>query len=146
MTENNQVVDLNFEVAYRDIQVGDEIVRLRLSDEVRTNFAFDIKEAFGKIEKLSQTDKDFKNQTREEAKAQTEQLKSYMREAYDGSLGEGTFDRVYEAAGQSTPNCLQFMAVCLDIIHEFDQKVAKDVQTRKANKYLKNKKAQQKTK
>lgn len=144
MTENNQVVSLNFDVGYRDIQVGDEVVRLSLSDEVRNNFAFDIKDAFKKIESIAKTKK--QEQTREEVQAETDEIKAILSTVYDNSLGEGTFDRVYAAAGQSTPNCMHFMAVCLDIIHEFDEGLKKSVQTRKANKYLKNKNAQQKTK
>lgn len=144
MTENNQVVSLNFDVGYRDIQVGDEVVRLSLSDEVRNNFAFDIKEAFGKIEKIAKAKK--KDQTREEVQEETNEIKSILETVFDNSLGEGTFENIYQAAGQSTPNCLHFLAVSLDIIHEFDENLKKTVQTRKVNKYMKNKNAQQKQK
>lgn len=144
MTENNQVVNLNFDVAHRDIRVGDEVVRLSLSDDVRNNFAFDIKEAFKDIEKIAKSDR--KDQTREDVQKETDEIKSILSNVYDNSLGDGTFDKVYEAAGKSTPNCMQFLAVCLDIIHEFDENLKKSVQTRKANKYLKNKQAQQKSK
>lgn len=144
MTENNQVVSLNFDVGYRDIQVGDEVVRLYLSDDVRNNFAFDIKEAFTKVEKIAKAKT--KDQTREEVQKETDEIKTILETVFDNSLGEGTFEKVYQAAGQSTPNCMHFLAVCLDIIHEFDENLKKSVQTRKVNKYMKNKNAQQKQK
>lgn len=144
MTENNQVVSLNFDVGYRDIQVGDEVVRLSLSDEVRNNFAFDIKEAFEKVEKIAKAKN--KDQTREEVQKETDEIKAILETVFDNSLGEGTFEKIYQAAGQSTPNCMHFLAVCLDIIHEFDENLKKTVQTRKVNKYMKNKNAQQKQK
>lgn len=148
MTENTEqkVVQLDFDVPYRDIKVGDEVVRLKLTDEVRINFAFDIKEAFKAIEDKSKQAKSLMDKTREEELEEIEEVKTLLKPVYDNSLGEGTFDRVYEAAGESTPNCLHLLGVCLDIIQEFDDGIAKNVQTRKVNKYLKNKNSRQKSK
>lgn len=149
MTENteNKVVQLDFDVAYRDIRVGDEIVRLELGDEFRLNFAHDIKEMFDTVQEMAKKEeKSVSKRTREEDLKQIEEIKNIIKPLYDNNLGEGTFDRVYEAAGKSTPNCMHLLGVCLDIIQEFDEGIKKNVQTRKVNKYLKNKNNQQKSK
>lgn len=141
MTNSEQhVIKLDFNTPYREIDVNGERFKVNMDDEVRDKILYDFRDAFESIEKMQKNKKDVAKMTREDNKKHREKLIEHIREALDANFEDGAFEKLYAAAGRSIPNCVQFLAVVMEAIKDFDESIVKRYQKNKADAFLKNKK------
>lgn len=145
MTENkqnnvnqNNVVDLEFDDAYQDINVKGEIFRLDLSDIALKKLSVRFRDTGKRLQEID-VEMDPETATEEDIDRLMEATQTELRQTIDKTFGDGQYDRLYELAGGSTSNILKFITICTNIIDDRREKQQKEAQQSKAQQHLKQK-------
>lgn len=114
-----------------ELEIAGEVFTLDTSDEKALKFQKEFTKARSTIEKIQALD--IEKASDEEMEQAYFQSKEVAKTFFDGVLGEGAFDRLYEKSGKSLSNMMELMTFLQEVQSEKVDKVKKQAK----NQYVK---------
>lgn len=105
-----------FKKSYEEIEIVGEVYKVSLKDEDRKKYQEQLVKFYGILSKAEQADE--KTIMYEESLKLEDEVKIVTLETLDVTLGEGTGEKLYEAAEQQTEELLDIVWGIADIINE----------------------------
>ncbi len=119
-----------FKKSYEEVDLAGNVYRIEFTDEkvLQYNKSFD--KFYRESKKLSKID--IKNSSVEEQHDLFYNMQKLVKKVTEQLLGEGTYDTLYEASGNSLMNMIDMVEYLSEIVEE----KARHIQEDRKNKYL----------
>ncbi|WJQ02857.1 hypothetical protein QT236_12515 [Geobacillus stearothermophilus] len=120
-----------FSKSYEEVEIHGTVYRVNFSDEVLSEYQKKIKKYYEEAKKL--TEQDIESMSDDEQAALLERQRQNMKDLTEALLGEGTFDKLFEAAGRSTVVYAELLEFLTELFAEKAEKMKED----RRKKYVK---------
>lgn len=122
-----------FSKSYEEVEAGGEVYRIDLSDDKVIAYQKQFRSYQEEILELDKVDTD--KLSPDDVLKHFEKMKAIVKKSIDFILGDGAFDKLYKASGNSLMNLMDFVNYLTVIVREHSEESRED----KRNKYVKKK-------
>lgn len=123
-----------FNKTYEEVEVAGEVFRIEFNDEKIQQYNRGFDKYYVESKKIKE--KDLKKMNSEDKEKMFKQMQDLTKDMVEEILGEGTYESLYKASGNSLMNMIELVEYLSEIIGEVSERIRES----KKKKYLANKK------
>lgn len=127
--------EFKFDKTYEEFKIAGEVYRVDFSDNAIKRYQLELHKYMKESQRLQGVD--FNSLDAEEKEKTFDEAIDALRKFLDCIMGEGAFDELYKASGESTENMTDLASFLAEVVGERAQKLK---EKQKKLKYTKHKK------